>query len=55
MPKSDYGTFDLINCKNIPDGVAYIDLPYIAKILKKNNIEYVETVIGFEKSKKIII
>jgi xeroderma pigmentosum group C-complementing protein len=50
LPRNDYGNFELFN-GIIPEGTVHIELPGLPKICKKLGLEFVETVVGFEKSK----
>ena len=45
LPRNDYGNYEMFN-GNPPEGTIHIDLPGLPRILKKNNIEYVEAVTG---------
>lgn len=45
LPKNQYGNYELLNGAP-PVGTIHIDLPFVAKICKKIEIKYVETVVG---------
>ena len=48
LPKNEYGNYELFNggSEKIPEGTVHVDLPFINKLCKKYEIEYVDTVVG---------
>lgn len=54
LPRNQYNNFDICN-RIIPEGVVYIDLPYLPRLLKKTDIEFVEAMTGFEKGKILFL
>ncbi len=45
LPKNEYGNYEIFNGE-LPDGVAYINLPSLPKLCRKLGIEFVEAVTG---------
>jgi len=51
LPKNEYGNYELF-VGQLPEGVAYINLPSLPRLCKKLGIDYVEAVSGFEVGKQ---
>jgi len=51
LPKNEYGNYELF-VGELPEGVAYINLPSLPRLCKKLGIDYVEAVSGFEVGKQ---
>jgi len=51
LPKNEYGNYELF-VGELPEGVAYINLPSLPRLCKKLGIDYVEVVTGFEVGKQ---
>ena len=46
LPKNEYGNYELFS-GDPPKGTIHIDLPYVARLCKKYEISYVDTVVGW--------
>ena len=53
LPKNQYGNYELLNGAP-PIGTIHVDLPFVAKICKKIEIKYVETVVGIKINRNLI-
>lgn len=45
LPKNEYGNYELFGGEP-PSGTLHLDLPFIAKLCKKYQIDFVDTVVG---------
>ena len=51
LPKNQYGNFEMVNSKIIPQGIKYLNMQYIEKICKNTQVEYVPVIGRFDKHK----